>query len=265
MHSYNTEQEAARGLLVETTSVLVAQEVDYAIVGGWVPFLLNPGKYSHPGTYDVDILLNERTTKDQMAAAAASLRERCFARSPKNRFQLHRLLGVNGELVHFHLDFLHRKYADDVDGMFKRWGDLTSIAGPGTDIIFTESERRQVDVSGVRPDGSATSVLINFATEPGFLSAKGRSLHLPKRTRDAYDIFLVIAQSQDYGRLVSRCNELMANKVFKLSMKAIVHEFGERDAYRNVAAWISEVSKEPPDVNEVEDTMVRFFETIGAG
>jgi len=39
MHRYNSDQDAARGLLVESVAILSSTGVDYAIVGGWVPFL----------------------------------------------------------------------------------------------------------------------------------------------------------------------------------------------------------------------------------
>jgi hypothetical protein len=32
----------------------------------------------------------------------------------------------------YHVDFLHRRYADDTDELIRNWGRFQSIAGPGT-------------------------------------------------------------------------------------------------------------------------------------
>jgi len=174
----------------------------------------------------VDILLNEKTSRSSFEHAAQLLLGAGYLRAPKNQFQLHRLLSVRGENLVYHVDFLHRRYADDTDDLIRNWGRFQSIAGPGTDIIFTDAERMLKSVDVVLPDGKGRCITASFCTEVGFLSAKGRSAPNPKRTRDAFDVFLVIHQSQDYGRLVARSKELMTHPVFKLSLTSL------RDGFR---------------------------------
>src|SRR6266404_4930031 len=141
MVNYQDEQSAARGLLGEITQILAQQEVDFAVIGGWVPLLFNSSPIPHPGTFDVDILLNESTPKSLFEAAAGAALDVGYLRAPKNQFQLHRILTVRGESLVYHIDFLHRKYADEADDLIRNWGRFQSIAGPGTDIIVTENER----------------------------------------------------------------------------------------------------------------------------
>ena len=189
--NYSDEQSAAAGLLAEVATVLVERSVDFVIVGGWKPLLFNSHPIRHPGTFDVDVLLNEATSRSTFDKAAAMLLASGYMRAPKNQFQLHRILTVHGEPLVYHVDFLHRKYADDTDDHIRNWGKVQSIAGPGTDIIFTEAERQLKIFDARLPTGNDVAIPVSFCTDAGFLSAKGRSALVPKRTRDAFDIFLV--------------------------------------------------------------------------
>lgn len=264
MYDYKDEESAARGLLIEVSSNLLDREVDFAIVGGWIPYLFNSQPYTHPGTFDVDILLNEETPRKVFESAADNLVELGFMRAPKNQFQLHKVITVRGEQMVYHLDFLHRRYADDTDDMIRQWGRFQSIAGPGTDLIFTENEKVFRAVEGIISSGEQLEIEIPFATEVGFLSAKGRSAQVPKRTRDAYDIFLVVSQSIDYDLLVKRSSELLANGIFRWSIAELVHGFLKGKLTERAAAHLSEQNPEVEKTTDiVRRTMTEFFKEIG--
>lgn len=261
--SYPDEQSAALGLLGEVTSLLVNQIVDFVVIGGWLPFLFNSRPIPHPGTFDVDILLNEATSRSTFEQAAQLLLRSGYLRAPKNQFQLHRILSVRGEKLVYHVDFLHRRYADDSDDLIRNWGRFQSIAGPGTDIIFTAAERMLKSVDVVLPDSKHRCVTASFCTEVGFLSAKGRSAPIPKRTRDAFDVFLVIRQSQDYGRLVARSKELMNHPVFKLSLKGLRDGFRDGKLLPQAVAHLREQAPGLADPEGVVRTAIdKFFSDI---
>jgi hypothetical protein len=260
---YPDEQTAALGLLGEVTLVLVSQIIDFVVIGGWVPFLFNSRPIPHPGTFDVDILLNEATSKSSFEQAARLLLRSGYLRAPKNQFQLHRILHVRGERLVYHIDFLHRRYADDTDDLIRNWGRVQSIAGPGTDIIFTEAERMLKSVDVVLPTGEKRSVTASFCTEVGFLSAKGRSATIPKRTRDAFDVFLVVEQSQDHRRLVTRSKELLNHPVFKLSLKNLRDGFRHGKLLTQATAHLREQASSLPDPEGVVRAAIdKFFSDI---
>lgn len=264
--NYLDEQDAARGLLGEVSSVLVDEIVDFVVIGGWLPFLFNSRPISHPGTFDVDILLNEATSRSSFEQAAQLLLDSGYLRAPKNQFQLHRILTVRGEKLVYHVDFLHRRYADDTDDLIRNWGRFQSIAGPGTDLIFTAAERmlRPVDVE--LPCGDSRSITVSFCTEVGFLSAKGRSATVAKRTRDAFDIFLVVHQSEDYGRLVRRSKELLVNRIFALSLKNLCDGFRKGKLLAQAAAHLSEQAPHLSGPEElIMTTIDKFFTDISLG
>lgn len=261
---FENEQLAARALLGETAAVLTACKVDFAIVGGWLPFLFNGSPIPHPGTFDVDVLLRETTTKETFDGAALELIGRGFLRGAKNQFQAHRLFDVRGEQLVFHVDFLHRKYAPDVEDLVIEWGRFQSIAGPGTDLVFTENERTFESLAIVMPSGATESILVPFFTEVGLLATKGRSAESAKRTRDAFDIFLVIAQSRNRDALVRRSSELMGNGLFERSLKAIRDGFASGAWTKNAATYLSKADSSNTDpLGTVNRVLERFLQDIG--
>ena len=241
-----SEQEAARAMLLEAALLLNSKTIDYAVIGGWVPFLFNSSPISHPGTFDVDVVLNTAMSSAQVISALDEMVLKAgYMRAPKNAFQIYRNLRVNGEAMIFHVDFLHRKYADDSGDLTRSWGRYQSITTPGTDVIFTKKETRSEVVSAMGTDGKPTSGKVTFATEAGFLCAKGRSVGVGKRERDAFDIYLVIAQSGDLEKLKENSSRLMDDGVFCASMRRMFEEFAtEKPAVKNAAKFLCGSSEE---------------------
>ena len=260
---FANEQGAARALLAESTAILSAQGVDFVVLGGWIPFLFNKGSWGHPGTFDVDILLNDNTSRISVNAAADALCHAGYLRAPKNTFQFHRLLTVRKVPMVFHVDFLHRRYAAEAEDIILQWGHMTSIAGPGTDVIFKHSERSMRSVTAPSMDNaeSAFQISIPFASEVGFLAAKGRSAGTAKRTRDAYDIFLVIKESGDYPHLVARCAKLLSDGVFRISFQQIEQGFTSGTLLANAVKYLTGLSEEQARTL-VTTTVQKFFQDV---
>jgi len=240
--AYQDELDAARGLLCETAELLNGHGIDHVIIGGWIPYLFATGPLPHPGTFDVDVLLNEQTPLAEVVAALDHLRAHGYRRAAKNRFQLFRTLTVLGEPVDFHVDFLHRKYADGQTRQIKAWGPYQSISGPGSDVVFVAGERFTASVEGLLPDGSRRAPLVHFCSEVGFLSTRGRSVGFGKRTRDSYDVFLLLRQSKNHATLTERCSTLMTNPIFKHSMNMLNHEFREGRATDDAVGHLMELT-----------------------
>jgi hypothetical protein len=240
MRIYKDEQDAAKGILGEAVKIISQSNVDYVVVGGWIPFLFYSSIYPHPGSFDVDLLLNDNTTKEQMEKAVDVFKENGYHFAAKNKFQLHKILNVAGEEIIFHVDFLHRKYApDQEDGFFLNWNKMLSIAGPGTDIIFLDNERTSHDLTFDLPDNTTETFFVNFANEVGFISAKGRALDTPKRVRDSYDIFVIICQTKDYNTLLHKSYEYYHSKeYYKSSIDNIYRFFTEGKGIENTKRFI---------------------------
>ena len=80
LEKFDTEGEAALHLLRDATKILSAATVDFVVVGGWVPFLFHSKRYGHPGTFDLDVLINRlawRTALSMKLRTAYSARVIC--------------------------------------------------------------------------------------------------------------------------------------------------------------------------------------------
>jgi len=51
---YSQASDAAFALLLDATQTLLDCDLDFVVVGGWVPFLFHTHLFGHPGTYDVE-------------------------------------------------------------------------------------------------------------------------------------------------------------------------------------------------------------------
>ncbi len=112
--TFPTETEGARYLLCEATSILLEASVDFVVVGGWVPVLFHRHRFGHPGTFDLDILLNSPSLDDgSFDAAGEMLLGRGYIRAVKNKFQAHRIMNIAGEDFVFHVDFLNERSPGD--------------------------------------------------------------------------------------------------------------------------------------------------------
>ena len=73
-HEFETLDQAARALLIETCGLLDEKRIGYVIAGGWVPVLRGTGPdLVHPGTRDVDVLFIAYGTVARICKSAIAL------------------------------------------------------------------------------------------------------------------------------------------------------------------------------------------------
>ncbi len=270
MRTYKTEQDGARGLLGEATKIISKCNIDYVVVGGWIPDFFHTAIYPHPGSFDVDLLLNDKTTtQEQMEKAVLEFEANGYLFSAKNKFQLHKILDIAGKQIIFHVDFLHRKYAPDQDeGMFINWNPAMSIAGPGTDIIFLDNERTSKELSFELPDNSTETITVNFTSEIGFISSKGRSLDSAKRVRDSYDIFLILCQSNDYDTLLKKSYEYYHSRNYYATSIDNIYNFftvGDKHGNNGVKNTKKYLEQYKPQLKYLPDDLDEFITTKVCG
>lgn len=265
---FSSEEKGARFLLHEASSILAETGLTFAIVGGWTPFLLCPGSIPHPGTFDVDVLLQDCSSRESIRDAAAVFESYGYLLGAKNFFQLHRLISIRGTVRIFHVDFLHRLYAPDQEDLTIDWGGLMSIAGPGSDLVFNANEKRNRLVELVTKAETPTRKQLTFPTEAAFIAMKARSMTSSKRIRDPFDIFLTIRQSEDRHALQNECIRLFNTQpVFKKSWEVLSENILKRLMLDRV---VCVVKKQAPDefgtdakaYEEVEGTLRSFLKAV---
>lgn len=215
MHVFPNLLTACKSLLIESTAIANACQKPYVILGGWNPFLFNQGRIRHPGTRDVDILFEDGVKQHELRSVFEAFLQSGYFPSAKHEFQLLKILNVDGTEFVFNVDFLHASEEVSSSDFFVDHLRLPvplseycedeyyekSIPVPWTTFIF-EGFLRERTVEGLNPTGQPDTVLAAFPTEAAFVVSKTGSVGGIKRQRDALDVFITLAQSEDYAELV---------------------------------------------------------------
>jgi hypothetical protein len=204
-HEFETLNQAASALLVETCALLNDRGLGYVVAGGWVPVLRSTGSdLVHPGTRDVDVLFND--DRQAIRSAVECMLKNGFILSAKHEFQLLRTLRVASREFVFNVDLMHPLEASANSEMFQDILDLEirsdydenrpkvkSICFPSSAIIFEQTLWSKFDVGGISLNGMATSCAVPLMDEVGLVLSKAISVKQQKRPRDAFDIYYVLA------------------------------------------------------------------------
>lgn len=162
----------------------------------------------HPGTRDVDVLMIDEL--QAVRSAAGALLANRFRPSAKHEFQLLRDAAVGSRDFVFNVDLMHPYEASDTPQMFNDIFDLgvndaydprgsrhaKSIAFRSAEIVYQERLFTQVTVNGADLDSTPCKHDVPLLSAPAFLLSKCESVSIPKRTRDAFDIYYLLSGSQ---------------------------------------------------------------------
>jgi hypothetical protein len=242
LRNYPTIEAAARGLLGDVVSAIGAPET-YVVVGGWSPCLLNSGKIRHPGTKDVDLLFREAAKKGSLESVVKDLSNHGFMPSAKHEFQLLKILTVGGIDFVFNVDLLHpslpkTKTAEFVEQIelpvpLHEFRDdhytIKSIGVPGAEFLF-DGFIDPVLVSFDLPDGTSSQLKVPLMREVGTIVTKSGTVLLPKRLRDAFDVFVAIAQVRDREMLLNDLRRLKHDKAEQFNSMFAYREILQSDA-----------------------------------
>jgi len=189
--------DGAKEVLFEAISTLI--DVDrncrYVVIGGWCPYLRKCNGYSHPGTFDVDILFEKAYEKYELSEYIIAMMSKEYYPSAKHSFQLLKKINVGAEGFIYNVDLLHPGMIKENPDLFVDHLDLDvfvdkfkgekykekSIILPGSEIIFDEILFDMYELGGLK---------FNLLTYEGMFLTKTISCQKVKRERDCYDIFL---------------------------------------------------------------------------
>lgn len=268
MKSFSNIQEGANSLLSDTIKILNENDVNYIIVGGWSPFLLNSGEIVHPGTKDVDILFEVGYKEKELKDISQTFIDSGFILSAKHDFQLFKKIKVNDYEMIYNIDLLHphetswkkKTYVDhlELDLPASKYQSknfmIKSIALPNSSILF-DSFFVDHEIDFPLSDGTSSTQKMKLMSELGCLITKSQSVKVEKRFRDSFDIYLSIAQSQDLDDLVRKTLSLRkTNREVYNSLYGIREVFENGTMFSNASNFfeLSEVS--------FNSTMTEFIE-----
>lgn len=216
MTNYNTLLAGAKGLLGDCVKILSKIGVEYAVVGGWSPLILNSGEIKHPGTHDVDLLFSDGKKESELKEIFNLFLSNGYKSSAKHNFQLLKVISVGGGDFVYNVDFLHSSDNQGKGDMFvdhlklpvplNEYLDETymqmSIKAPNSEILFKESLFEMIDEEFLLPNGNIEKVRFPLINEAGLIITKTDSVKQVKRKRDSFDIYLAIKQARNYSHLV---------------------------------------------------------------
>jgi hypothetical protein len=250
---YGREIDAAFALLEDVTAILNRCGVDFVVVGGWVPYLFHSDRFGHPGTYDIDILLNEPSLDDRtFESAGEMLLAEGYLRAVKNRFQAHKIIRVNGEDLVFHADFLNERHPGDELNLISTTGKLQSIYTPPMKAVFRYANyRNHPKIPGVR-----------FPSVETFIATKAEAATVKKRPRDAFDVFVSVAD-QEPSALKERWQKLMRDGLFRDANDNLWKAVNEGDAIKKIGSVLDELSTEQrPSREEIRQTFEFLLDPV---
>jgi len=242
---YSTDSDAAFALLLDATQILIDCNVDFVIVGGWVPFLFHAHRFGHPGTYDVDVLLNERSLDDgTFDAAGEQFLGKGYLRAVKNKFQAHRIIPVNKEQLVFHVDFLNERNPGE---------ELDLVGGRGKlQSIYTEAMKAVFKYEGYRTHQKVKDV--RFPSAETFIASKAMAATVKKRRRDAFDVF-VTAADQAPSSFQASWRDLMFDGLFRDANDALWKAVHDGDALTKIRSVLDDLSPpSPPSEQQIVST-----------
>jgi hypothetical protein len=230
---YSTEADAALALLEDATKVLLDSKVEFVVVGGWVPKLFHAKRFGHPGTYDVDVLLHSRSLDDgAFDLAGERLLREGYIRAVKNKFQAFRILEVAGDSLVFHVDFLNERNPGEEVSLVGGKGQFQSIYTEAMAAVFKYGPYRiYPNLGGLR-----------FPSVEAFIATKAAAAEVKKRDRDAFDVFVTVAD-EEMCSFKSKWRELVeSDGLFRDANDALWRAVHAGDAVRKVEAVLGSLA-----------------------
>jgi hypothetical protein len=269
-------QDGATHLLGEACQLLNNEKIEYLIVGGWSPYLLNQAEFPHPGTKDVDVLFKSGTEKGQLREVIKSFIKAGFIQSAKHPFQLLKTYKLNGHDFMFNVDLLHpdnqakkpEKYVDHIDFPVKE-SKYMKIDYSGKTIILPQSDLFFDEFSFLHTeniqflDGSKKEVSFNLIDEAGLILSKTKSVYNSKRTRDAYDIFLAFYQSRNREKTIEQLKAVSEKyPEVKTSLNKMYTQENLKLFNTNCYEWFSILNVSEGEREIVVDEYEKFFNSL---
>jgi hypothetical protein len=207
---FESLEQARAALLCDAVKLASSSGEQFAVVGGWSPFLLNSAPIKHPGTADVDLLFAEAVTAGRLKRAYELFLDAGYHPSAKHPFQLILIMRVGTEELAFNIDILHPHekehrglFADHIElpvplsPFVKQNLKMKSIGVPASRFIFMYHRITAVPVKGIMPSGNGVETSVPVIDEAGLIITKSYSFRNPKRNRDLFDIYLAVKQCRD--------------------------------------------------------------------
>lgn len=279
MTNYNSLLAGARGLLGECCRILEDVDREYAIVGGWSPYLLNSTTFTHPGTHDVDLLFKDGQKEGALEHVVEKFVSEGFVLSAKHNFQLLKVLNIAGTKFVYNVDLLHSSEDNRKENMFVDHLKLPvpldencsetyrakSIMSPHSAAIFSENLHEVQEETFILPDnGKEAKLKFSLINEAGLIITKASSVKQIKRPRDSFDIFVAIKQARNYQSLVETFQKIKyKNGHLFNTLYGIKEALQQNGMAYNAYKYACPEENEPTLIATITTDIEKFLQDVG--
>jgi len=185
---YDTNKtQISLGVLIEINEALRQYRDSFVLAGGWAPYFITKGYFSHCGSIDVDLVLKPKILR-RYESIRNSITGMGF-RPTSNPFTFEKEVT---EDVSVDLHFLSEPEALETipKEYIKVQEDLSAVIVPGSSIVFKSSF--EAEASGRLVDGSELSTNVKVGDIVSMVGMKGHALGRPlKLEKDCYDVYAI--------------------------------------------------------------------------
>jgi hypothetical protein len=226
---------AVKSVMVEVAQILGAYRDKFTVVGGSVPWLLQPDhEMPHVGTIDLDLALDADALGDgEYAMLIAELLKHSYVQPAEARkFQLSRTIQLNdgGPAIDVIIDFLMPRGAEIEKNNPPLVKNFAVQRADGADLALRFS--KSVTVEGLMPNGASNKVKLSVCSIPAFLAMKGYALAGRYKQKDAYDVYYCIAGFEgDIEELAKMCLPILQFESGAIGLNHVNDKFEKLDSF----------------------------------
>ncbi|MBI5035996.1 nucleotidyl transferase AbiEii/AbiGii toxin family protein [Candidatus Micrarchaeota archaeon] len=226
--------EASKSALLELGLSLKRYHDDMVLTGGWAPYFITKGYFSHCGSIDIDLVL-----KTKIMPKYDTIRKSIIGLgyTAENPFRYSRIVRspVDGKEYEIHLDFLCEKEGTKYVNFQNVQDSLQAFVFDGLSLTFDFNFEQEI--STVLPDNGEARTNFKVVDLAGSMVLKGQALDGRAKPKDSYDIFALThylggpRPAADYfNRKYAGIKMTSANeKILKHSLRVI------RDKFKNAS------------------------------
>jgi len=229
----------SKSVLLELVTTLKSYSTAFVLVGGWAPYFIlerfkePENKFEHIGSIDIDLAINPAMIDARKYASIVELITKRGYTPRLDRvgnitpFSFERTITVNKEEYAISVDFLSTEYNMLIEKKHRHrriQPDLLARTMHGCEIVLDHYFEHEI--TGILPGDGEIAIKLKVADVVGVITTKGIVLGERYNEKDAYDIYVVIANYKNGPRSVAEeVRPYLDNKLVKEAIENIEERF----------------------------------------
>ena len=247
-----------RAVLLELLAVsqaLKKEGIDAVVCGGWVPFLKELVRDSHPShsmSFDIDVLLRAQARERESVDRIKALLSKSLAYEPDKNASFRYQKTVDGNLVQLDLLADVPRVKED-EAILKIYGAKTTLdlcLVDGAEDLNDHIETLQINV---RDGDKVEAFEITVPDAVGFLLLKTTVGHYREEPKDAYDIYYYCRYSEDSESIREMLSASIGEPAIARTVQDLRAKFTDTDS-----KWVEMILEEMSLSGEERDREAQF-------